>query len=196
MTDTPLHDQLANLEADLADAKAQRREAKADAEARQVSLAQDLAGDLHEFHHAIEFNQPGATPTADREAREAELIAAIFEEIRERRLTVKPSTNLAGLSLQVQNVRGDADFAAADDAKAAAERAVLAFREKHAFDLNTERRLAETLRFREAANSGDLDTVSEMLNQHQRQTPSSVFTTEDLPGGGVVHNRSAARAAV
>jgi hypothetical protein len=190
MSDTPLHDQLANLEAELADAKERRNQAKDDM--RGQDAAREITAALAIFHADVRYHKPEATPADQFVDRGRELTADLAAQIAERGLIAKPVQSAdGGTAVQLFDPTVSEGFDAAHTEAVAIERRLVAFKTQYAHDLNTERRLAETRRLREQIDAGEI-TLAEAVSP--RRTPAGVFTTEDLPSGRA-HNRSAARAA-
>jgi hypothetical protein len=172
-------ERLADLEATAAATTERVSAARNALERHGGDAAREIATDLIEYRDAIEAKKPGATPEADRPARERELTDAYCEAVRQRGLVLMPVGQ--GTEVVVIDPALAAEYDAALAAQVRANRAVRDFQSKHAADLEDERRSADAARIKDALAGDDGDAIREVLRPSVPQPTSGVFTTRDLP---------------
>jgi hypothetical protein len=174
-----LSDQLAELEAEAADLDSRRRNAKdAARDSRLHQAAQEITADLREFHNAINFRKPTATPPEEREGRERELVDELFSTIKERGIMVRISGPTGSIDLI-----DPAPLRERDELEIACKEItgrIERLREEHSVELEAERKAADAKRIKDALAGDDGDKIREALTPGGAPA-SGVFTTADLP---------------
>jgi hypothetical protein len=181
--------QFDRLESAHEDALWRLAEAEEDNATARAEIVQKVTAPLDEFHDAIQYKRPSATPEADRPEVEADLTKSILASLQDAGLTVKPVTLFGvGKALVIQDNYVEPKVTEAKAEVADLARQIKDFKRDHAADLEAERQEAEADAYREAIANNNLDAARRIFNR-EGEDRTGVFTTDDL-ARPEVHKRS------
>jgi hypothetical protein len=169
---TTLSERLEKLDAAVEEARQRRSEASARRRWRaRAGVGKEATADLREYCSAVRFSK--REPDPEEHAR---LTREFFKTVEERGLLLDPSDQG---QIRVLDPALEAEERDANEALVQAKKTRDDFLAEHRTELEAEAAVAESRRFREATEAGDVETVKEILATRATQ-PTSTLVTSDL----------------